>query len=79
MQPQRIINKPKRLTQKILILNALKDGSVLSQLDVYQEPYRCTRLAAVVNVLRNEGYNIITKTMKTKGSGKSYAQYRLIP
>ena len=36
MQPQRIMNKPKRLTQKILILNALKDGSVLSQLDVYQ-------------------------------------------
>ena len=41
---------PKKQSQKLMILNALKNGAVLSQLDVYQEPYRCTRLAAVVNV-----------------------------
>ena len=70
--------KPQRMTQKLLILESLKNGAVLSQMDVYQEPYRCTRLAAVVNVLRNEGYNIITKTIKTR-NGKSYGQYRLIP
>ena len=68
---------PKKQSQKLMILNALKNGAVLSQLDVYQAPYKCTRLAAVVNVLRNEGYNIITKTKKN--NGKSYGQYRLIP
>ena len=68
----------KKSSQKTLILEALKNGAVLSQMDVYQEPYRCTRLAAVINVLRKEGHNIITKTMKS-GSGKSYGQYRLIP
>lgn len=73
-----IMNKPKRLTQKILILEALRNGAVLSQMDVYQAPYRCTRLAAVVNVLRNEGYNIITKNAKSR-NGKTYGQYRLIP
>ena len=70
-------SKPKRQSQKLMILNTLKEGVVLTQLDVYQAPYRCTRLAAVINVLRNEGYNIITKTMKN--NGKSYGQYRLIP
>jgi len=68
----------KKSTQKTLILEALNNGAVLSQMDVYQEPYRCTRLAAVVNVLRKEGHNIITKTIKSK-NGKSYGQYRLIP
>ena len=70
-------NTSKRQTQKLMILNTLKEGAVLTQLDVYQDPYRCTRLAAVINVLRNEGYDIITKTVKS--NGKSYGQYRLIP
>jgi len=69
--------RPKKESQKLMILNALKNGAILSQLDVYQDPYRCTRLAAVINVLRNEGYDIITKTVKS--NGKSYGQYRLIP
>ena len=32
--------KPQRMTQKLLILESLKNGAVLSQMDVYQEPYR---------------------------------------
>ena len=51
-------------SQKKLILKTLKNGAVLTQMDVYQEPYRCTRLAAVISVLRSEGYNIITKKKK---------------
>ena len=66
------------MTQKEMILATLMNGNSLSQMDVYREPYRCTRLAAVINILRNEGYNIITKTIKSR-NGKSYGEYRLIP
>ena len=71
-------SRPKKETQKQMILNALKSGASLTQLDVYEYPYRCKRLAAVVNVLRNEGHNIITKHIKN-GKGKTYGEYRLIP
>ena len=48
-------------------------------MDVYQEPYRCTRLAAVISVLRSEGYNIITKKKKNSKRTGTHAEYRLIP
>ena len=66
-------------SQKKLILKTLKNGAVLTQMDVYQEPYRCTRLAAVISVLRSEGYNIITKKKKNSKRTGTHAEYRLIP
>ena len=39
--------------------------------------YVCFRLAARINDLRNDGYNIYTDTVEK--NGKRFAQYRLAP
>ena len=38
--------------------------------------YGCFRLAARINDLRNDGYNIYTDTVEK--NGKRFAQYRLV-
>jgi|TARA_Y100000034_G_scaffold44559_1_gene54684 hypothetical protein len=66
------------LSQKNAVLQYLNAGYEITPLEAL-EKFRCMRLAAVIKTLRDDGHNIITKTVKTKGSGKSYASYRLIP
>ena len=66
------------LSQKSAVLQHLKAGYALTPLDAL-EMFKCMRLAAVIKTLRDDGHNIITKTVKNKGSGKSYASYTLIP
>ena len=65
------------LSQKNAVLQYLNAGYEITPLEAL-EKFRCMRLAAVIKTLRDDGHNIITKTVKTKGSGKSYASYRLI-
>ena len=62
-------------TQTEQIVNALEAGEGITAIDAL-ERWGCFRLAARIGELRQEGYNIITKTIKR--NGKQYAEYRLI-
>tara|TARA_B100000029_G_C17128420_1_gene797814 strand:- start:31 stop:249 length:219 start_codon:yes stop_codon:yes gene_type:complete len=66
------------VSQKNAVLQYLSAGYTITPLEAL-EMFQCMRLAAVIKILRDDGHNIITKTVKSKGSGKSYASYRLIP
>ena len=66
------------LSQKNAVLQYLNAGYTITPLEAL-EMFKCMRLAAVIKTLRDDGNNIITRTVKNKGSGKSYASYRLIP
>lgn len=61
----------KQKAQRELILRHLESGETITPIDALNE-YRCFRLAAVVCVLRKEGYNI-----KTLDDNNSYATYEL--
>jgi hypothetical protein len=65
-------------SQKTMILNRLEGGYNITPIDALKH-FRCMRLAAVIKTLRDEGHNIITKTVYSKGKGNGYAQYTLIP
>ena len=66
------------LSQKKMILQHLHSGKALTPLEALDK-FRCMRLSAVIFDLKKEGHHIITKTVYNRGSGKSYASYRLIP
>lgn len=62
-------------SQVSVILKHLKKyGSITSWESIRQ--YGATRLAAIIKILRNEGYNIIT-TMHYE-NGKKWAEYTLV-
>ena len=61
------------MTQNELILLDLKCGKKITQIDAYNR-YNCTRLAARVKDLKNDGHNIKTKMISTP-SNKGVAQY----
>ena len=65
-------------SQKSLIKHYLQSGHDITPLEALNM-FGCMRLSAVIFDLKKEGYNIITKTVKNKGSGKSYASYRMVP
>ena len=64
-------------SQKAIVLNHLKlQGSITSWYAI--EYYRITRLAAIINDLRKEGYSIVTHKLKNKnirGKNSKYAKY----
>ena len=63
----------KRQSKKDLVLQHLQSRPITSMEAI--ELYRNTRLADSVFVLRKEGHNITTKTIKTENG--SNAEYRL--
>jgi len=63
----------KKQSKKDLVLQHLQRQPITSMDAI--ELYRNTRLADSVFVLRKEGHNITTKTIKTENG--SYAEYRL--
>ena len=63
----------KKPSKKDLVLQHLQSRPITSMEAI--ELYRNTRLADSVFVLRKEGHNITTKTIKTENG--SYAEYRL--
>ena len=67
--------RTRKFTQTEEIVNSLEAGEGITALDAL-ERWGCFRLAARIGELRQEGYNIITKTIKR--NGKQYAEYRLI-
>lgn len=66
----------KPLSQKQQILSYLKQGNSLTQLEALNK-FRCLRLAAVVNTLRDSGYNIVTMMETNEQTGSRYARYVL--
>lgn len=55
-------------------------GSITQQDALRFQPHGCTRLADVIFKLRNQGYDIVTKTETKKyedGSSVTYARYIL--
>ena len=63
-------------SQTTQILKALKNGRKLTPLDALAE-WGCMRLGARCYDLRQQGYNIITKMVKSS-NGKSFASYELV-
>ena len=62
--------------QKEIILAHIKEYGDISTLEGY-EKYKIMRVGSVINMLRNEGYNIMTKMEHNKKRNKRYARYYL--
>lgn len=62
--------------QKEIILGHIKQYGNISTLEGY-EKYKIMRVGSVINLLRKEGYNIITIIEKNKKTKKKYARYYL--
>ena len=61
-------------SQTAQIIKALESGKELTALDALNE-FGCLRLAARINDIRNSGYDVISRTIKT--NGKRYSGYKL--
>ena len=62
------------MSQVKMIRHYLESGGRITPLDALDK-FRCMRLAAVIHTLREDGLNVITKTIRN--GRKSYAQYYL--
>ncbi len=62
--------------QKEIILEHIKQYGNISTLEGY-EKYKIMRVGSVINLLRKEGYNIITIIEKNNKTKKKYARYYL--
>ena len=63
------------MTQNLEILRYLQAGHSLTALEALDK-FKCMRLAAVINALRRQGYDIETRTVHTL-EGKHYARYHM--
>ena len=70
-----------KLSQKKVILDHLKKFGSIEPLTALRE-YGCYRLGARISDLRNDGYNIITETIKSvsriTGRPVRFANYKLV-
>lgn len=71
-----IISKEDYKNQKQLILEHIKKYGNISTLEGYNK-YKIMRVGSVINMLRNEGYNIITIMEYNRNKTKRYARYYL--
>lgn len=67
--------KEKKMTQKDMILNWLKNGKTITPMEAL-ERFGCFRLAARIHNLRESGHNIVATEYETP-SGKRVARYSL--
>lgn len=70
------INAEDYKNQKEIILAHIKEYGDISTLEGYNK-YKIMRVGSVVNMLRNEGYNIETIMEYNKDKSKRYARYYL--
>ena len=71
-----MINQEDYKNQKELILEHIKQYGNISTIEGYTK-YKIMRVGSVINILRNEGYNIITEMEYNRKSKKRYARYYL--
>jgi hypothetical protein len=62
------------MSQTELVLKHLRVGKSLTPIDALVE-YGCFRLAAIVHILKRDGWNIETFIVKDKINKKRYAKY----
>lgn len=62
--------------QKEIILAHIKKYGNISTLEGYKK-YQIMRVGSVINMLRNEGFDIVTEMEHNKKSNKRYARYYL--
>ena len=67
--------KIKKLTQREMVLQHLKEGRVITPLEALQK-YGSFRLGAIIHTLRREGLNIETNYITVER--KTFAEYKLI-
>jgi|GEM_PF-1954231 len=70
------LNDKNTRSQKAQILDYMLSGRSISHFDA-EEKFNCSRIAARINDLRNDGYDVRTETVKNKASGKRFARYYL--
>ena len=70
------INADDYKNQKEIILAHIKKYGNISTLEGYNK-YKIMRVGSVINILRKEGYSIITKIEYNKDKTKHYARYYL--
>ena len=63
------------MTKKKKILTHLQSGRTITSMEAI-DLYKCTRLAAIIYSLKDEGYNIESKNVK--GTNTNYARYKLL-
>lgn len=63
------------MTKKQKVLSHLKSGKTITSMQAI-DLFRCTRLAAVIYSLKEEGYDIVSKSIK--GTNTNYAKYKLL-
>ena len=74
-----IKNRRKELTHYDRILTHLKVYGKITQLDALRE-YSCMRLSAVIYLLRQDGYNIVSNFKQSKnkfGEKVTFVEYSL--
>ena len=64
-------------TQLKKILAYLKQGKTISQAEAI-DLFNCYRLSAIIQRLRNAGYDIVTHYERNKSGVGSHARYELI-
>jgi hypothetical protein len=70
------INLDDYKNQKEIILAHIKEYGNISTIEGYNK-YKIMRVGSVINMLRKEGYNIITKMEHNRDNTKYYARYFL--
>lgn len=71
-----MINLSEYKNQKEIILAHIKENGNISTLEGYNK-YKIMRVGSVINMLRKEGFNIITIMEHNKNKTKRYARYYL--
>ena len=71
-----MINEEEYKNQKEVILAHIKKFGNISTLEGYNK-YKIMRVGSVINMLRNEGYKIITIMEYNRNRTKRYARYYL--
>jgi len=63
------------MSQKQKVRDYLESGRPLTSWEAI-EKWRITRLAAIIDLLKKEGMNIVSEMKKNFNTGKKYAEYR---
>lgn len=71
-----MINLSEYKNQKEIILAHIKENGNISTLEGYNK-YQIMRVGSVINMLRKEGYNIITIMEYNRDKSKRFARYYL--
>ena len=64
------------ITHQTQVLSHLKQGKTLSQAEAIYH-FDCYRLSAIIQRLRNAGYDIVTHNEKNLNSKGTHARYEL--